>query len=560
MQPRADKPTGTVISNKATIIFDTNEPIVTNTVTNTLDADAPVSAVSALPAASSATFTLNWSGSDPANGSGLQSFDIWVAENDGPYQPFLTGTTETSAQFTGTNGKLYRFYSTARDNAGNVEAAPAAPDAVTLVGTVTNLAPALTALTPGGVVAGGVAFTLTVNGTNFAPGSVVRWNGAARTTTFISPTQPNAAIPASDIAGTGAVNIMVFTPAPGGGTSSALSFTVAGQALPVPALANLSPGFAATGSTGFTLAVTGTNFVSSSKVRWNGGELATTFVSNSQLRAAVTVAELSAAGTASVMVVNPAPGGGGSNAVTFAIAPQNVNVSAASYNGSPLAPEAIVAAFGSNLATATRSATTQPLPEELAGTTVRVKDSTGAERFAPLFFVSSTQINYQVPPGTAPGAATITITNGNGALSLGAVEIAAVAPGLFTANASGRGVPAALALRVKADGAQSFEPVARFDNTTNRYVTVPLDVGPASDQLYLILYGTGVRNRSSLAAVTATLGGVAAPVSFAGKLGGFTGLDQINLQMPRSLAGRGEVDVSVTIENRAANTVRIQFK
>ena len=560
VQPRADKPTGTVISNKATIIFDTNEPIVTNTVTNTLDADAPVSAVAALPAASSATFPLNWSGSDPANGSGLQSFDIWVAENDGPYQPFLTGTTETSAQFTGANGKLYRFYSTARDNAGNVEAAPAVPDAVTLVGTVTNLAPALTALTPGGVVTGGAAFTLTVNGNGFAPGSVVRWNGAARTTAFISPAQLNAAIPASDIAGTGTANITVFTPAPGGGTSGALSFTVAGQALPVPAIANLSPGFAATGGAAFSLTINGTNFVSSSKVRWNGGELATTFVSNTQLRAAVTAAELTAAGTASVAVFNPAPGGGTSNGAPFSIAPQVVSVSAASYNTTPLASEAIIAAFGNGLATATRASTTLPLPTELFGTTVRVKDSNGAERFAPLFFVSPTQVNYQIPPETAAGAATVTITGSNGALSIGVVQIAAVAPGLFTADASGRGLPAAVALRVSADGSQSYEPVARFDTATNRFVAVPISFGPANEQVFLILFGTGIRNRSSLAALTVTIGGVAAPVSFAGKLGGFAGLDQVNALIPRSLSGRGEVDVLVTVDGRAANTVKVQIR
>ena len=204
-----------------------------------------------------------------------------------------------------------------------------------------------------------------------------------------------------------------------------MSFTVAGQALPVPAIANLSPGFAATGSAGFTLTVNGANFVNASRVRWNGGELATTFVGNSQLRAAVTVAEVAAAGTASVTVFNPAPGGGASNVTRFSIAPQVVSVSAASYVSTPLASEAIVAAFGSGLATATRAGATLPLPTELAGTTVRVKDSNGAERFAPLFFVSPTQINYQMPPETAAGAATVTITSGNGALSIGAVQIAA---------------------------------------------------------------------------------------------------------------------------------------
>ena len=133
IQPKTTAPTGAQIANNATIIFDTEEPIITNTVTNTLDAGLPTSAVAPLPATSEQTFTISWSGDDPAGGAGLQSYDIFVAENDGPYQPFLSGTTETSAQFTGQPGTTYRFYSIARDNAGNVEAPPATPDATTTV-------------------------------------------------------------------------------------------------------------------------------------------------------------------------------------------------------------------------------------------------------------------------------------------------------------------------------------------------------------------------------------------------------------------------------------------
>ncbi|MCU1267467.1 MAG: Na-Ca exchanger/integrin-beta4 [Acidobacteria bacterium] len=134
VQPKAGAPTGTIISNNATIIFDTEEPITTNTVTNTLDADSPSSTVNALqPAQTQTTFGISWSGGDPAGGSGLQSYDIWVSESGGPYQSFLSGTTDTSAQYTGQIGKQYHFYSIARDNAGNVEAAPSAPDAVTRV-------------------------------------------------------------------------------------------------------------------------------------------------------------------------------------------------------------------------------------------------------------------------------------------------------------------------------------------------------------------------------------------------------------------------------------------
>ncbi|MCI0366446.1 MAG: hypothetical protein L0219_21495, partial [Phycisphaerales bacterium] len=237
------------------------------------------------------------------------------------------------------------------------------------------------------------------------------------------------------------------------------------------------------------------------------------------------------------------------------------SVSAASFSGATLAAEAIVAAFGSGLATATTAATASPLPTTLAGTTVKARDSAGTERPAPLFFVAPAQVNYQMPQGTASGAATITITSGNGAVSTGSTQIAAVAPGLFSANASGQGVAAAVTLRVKADGTQRFEPVAQFDPAQNKFVAVPIDLGPdsgnASDQVFLILFGTGIRYRSSLSAVSAKIGGADAQVMFAGALDGFVGLDQVNIRLERSLIGRGEVDVTLTTDGQAANTVKV---
>ena len=239
-------------------------------------------------------------------------------------------------------------------------------------------------------------------------------------------------------------------------------------------------------------------------------------------------------------------------------------VSAASFSGATLAREAIVAAFGVSLATATQAANSLPLPVELAGTTVRVRDSAGEERLAPLFFVSPGQINYQIPLGTTAGAATVIATSGAGALSIGDVTIAAVAPGVFTANQNGQGVPAALVLRVKADGTQSFESVLRFDAARNQFVATPIDLGPdlgdASDQVFLILFGTGWRFRSALSAVTCDIGGVNSEVSFAGEQSEFVGLDQMNVRLARSLAGRGEMDVKVTVDGKAANTVRISVK
>jgi len=243
------------------------------------------------------------------------------------------------------------------------------------------------------------------------------------------------------------------------------------------------------------------------------------------------------------------------------VSPNSVaSVSAASYQGPEIARASIVAAFGSNLSILAQASTATPLPTNLAGTTVEVRDSAGGEFRAPLFFVAPAQVNYQLPQSAATGAATVTITSGNRVISAGTAQIVNVAPGVFAANANGRGVAAAIAIRVKADGTQAFEPVARFDSSQNVFVSTPIDPGPESDQIFLSLFGTGWRFRSVESVVKVTIGGVDAPVAFAGSQPSLTGLDQINARLPRTLAGRGEVDVVVTVDGKIANAVRVSIK
>ena len=182
--------------------------------------------------------------------------------------------------------------------------------------TTNNPVPAISGLSPSLATPGGPAFTLTVNGTGFVSTSKVRWNGADRTTTYVSGTQLTAAITAADIAAATTASVTVFNPAPGGGTSNAVSFVVGN---PVPTISSLSPSSATPGGPAFTLTVNGTGFVSTSKVRWNGADRTTTYVSGTQLTAAITAADIAAATTASVTVFNPAPGGGTSNAVSFVV-------------------------------------------------------------------------------------------------------------------------------------------------------------------------------------------------------------------------------------------------
>ncbi|MGH9832450.1 MAG: SBBP repeat-containing protein [Blastocatellia bacterium] len=223
-------------------------------------------------------------------------------------------------------------------------------------------------------------------------------------------------------------------------------------------------------------------------------------------------------------------------------------VSAASYVGPQLAQESMAVgfldAFGAGA-------------ENLRA---KVRDSAGREREAQVFFSGFGQINFQIPPGTAEGAALVRITSGGAAIASGSFQVVKIAPGVFSADASGRGLAAAVAQRAKPDGTVTYEAVYRFDPAQNKFVAIPIDFGPEGDQMFLALFGTGWRFRSSEAAVKVTVGGVDAPVTYAGLQPTLVGVDQINALLPRSLAGRGEVDVVVTVDGKMANIVQVSIK
>jgi hypothetical protein len=133
-KPKATAAAGTLVTNKASIVFDQNPPMETEEVFHTLDTAAPTSAVSALPASSVTNFTVSWTGSDEANGSGIAGYTIYVSQDGGPYQVWLQDTTKTSEQYVAEPGHEYRFYSEARDLVGHTEAQPYVHDAATTVG------------------------------------------------------------------------------------------------------------------------------------------------------------------------------------------------------------------------------------------------------------------------------------------------------------------------------------------------------------------------------------------------------------------------------------------
>ena len=232
------------------------------------------------------------------------------------------------------------------------------------------------------------------------------------------------------------------------------------------------------------------------------------------------------------------------------------SVSSASFEpNAALAAEVIAAGFGIGLAPGVAVATEVPLPTELLGTRVEVTDSDGNSRASPLFFVSPGQINYLIPQGTAVGTATLRVVSGTGGEIPGVLQIERVAPSLYAANAQGTGVAAASYLRVEADGTRT-QPLI-FDPNTG--ASVPIDLGPEGDEIFLLLFGTGIRGFTSQ--VTATVGEENVKVLGAVPSPEFVGLDQVNIgPLPRSLAGRGEVNIVLTADGKQANTVTVNIR
>jgi ribosomal protein S8E len=193
-----------------------------------------------------------------------------------------------------------------------------ASNSVNFTVTATNPVPTITSLSPASAAAGAAAQTLTINGTNFLSASTVTYNAAAHAATFVSSTQLTISLSASDQATAGTYAVVVTNPAPGGGASNSVNFTVTATN-PVPTITSLSPDFAPVGAAAQTLYIIGTGFVSTSTVTYNGAAHPATFVSTSELTIQLTASDQATAGTYAVVVTNPAPGGGTSNEVNFSV-------------------------------------------------------------------------------------------------------------------------------------------------------------------------------------------------------------------------------------------------
>lgn len=247
-------------------------------------------------------------------------------------------------------------------------------------------------------------------------------------------------------------------------------------------------------------------------------------------------------------------------ALTSTATPQPAaTVDAASYSNT-VAPGEIVALFGSDLAQGVAIADTLPLPRSLQKAALYVNGVA-----APLYFTSPNQINYQMPYATAPGAASVVVLREDGIASHGSVNVAAAAPALFTADASGKGQAAAQ----NSDFSRNGDPV------------VSAQAKRARKGDYVILYGTGcgaqfvnANNNQPLTAKdgeaatgipllatsslpSVTIGGKNATVYFSGLTPGFVGLWQLNVQIPNDAPSGANVELAVSFGGRTANRVTI---
>jgi uncharacterized protein (TIGR03437 family) len=248
--------------------------------------------------------------------------------------------------------------------------------------------------------------------------------------------------------------------------------------------------------------------------------------------------DLNKDGKIDLLVANK-PGGGGFVTPLLNISSMQamlVNVNGASFAPTPLAPDSIVTAFGTNLAGSDPSATT-----------VTVTDSAGASRMGSLFYVSVGQVNYQMPPGTATGNAKVTIASPAGTSSSN-VWITAVGPAFFLASAT-TGLAAGAAVRVSPDGTQT--PID---------ISQPIDLGNPGDQVVLTLYATGLRHFSSMANVKVQIGDTNAALQYAGPQGSFVGLDQVNVVIPPTLGGKGLTDIDLIVDGVQALPATLTIK
>src|SRR5262249_44798741 len=151
--------------------------------------------------------------------------------------------------------------------------------------------------------------------------------------------------------------------------------------------------------------------------------------------------------------------------------------------------------------------------KDLETTALKIKDSAGREELAQLLFISAGQVNFVLPTELSNGNGVVTLLRTDGTAPSGTLRLAPVAPGLFTADANGKGLAVGVSIRVAPDNSQVIQPLSE-----------QIDFGSPGNRVFVALFGTGFRHFSTLSAINVVVDGVASEVVFAGPQGGFNGL------------------------------------
>ena len=324
-----------------------------------------------------------------------------------------------------------------------------------------------------------------------------------------------------------------------------------------PAAINLisaTPDRLIAGGSSFELTVNGSGFSPGMLVRVNGENRPTQVASATRLLATILAVDIAKTGVLSVTVSDQY--GSVSSPLSITIHDRVTVTTATSYAVGEVAPDSISVAFAAKMAEGVRVADSVPLPSSLLGTRVSVRDSSGVARDQQLFFVAPQQVNFLLHPQTALGAAIVTIYLNDKIAALGNITVARISPGIFTQNSTGDGVPAAYALRVSGGNVTGMA-VSAFNQLQSSWQPVPIDFGPPGDEIYLVLYGSGLRGGTGRSGITATIRETPIPVQYVGADSYFVGLDQLNLgPLPRSLAGSGLVDLVISVDGKRSNVGR----
>jgi len=215
----------------------------------------------------------------------------------------------------------------------------------------------------------------------------------------------------------------------------------------------------------------------------------------------------------------------------------------------------ISTAYGPILADREMTGGQPPWPTSLGNISIRVTDSRGVARLAPLLHTGGgwAQVTFLVPENTAPGPAEVAVVRSDGTISAGKVMAADVAAGLWTASHDGRGPVIGHVLQRFPDGRTAEFPTWECSNNACRTVAIPL-----SDRVgtTVRLEGTGFRHAGPHAAIRATVDDVPVPVVSFGPTPA-PGRDQLTIQLPHSLRGRGETDLVMSVDGALSNVVRI---